>query len=64
MGNIVAYLWLCTVEKYGGKCVAVTSFALLTPTPITITITGMSLQFSTDCGAETTVVYGYVNAFR
>jgi len=29
MGNIVAYLWLCTVEKHGGKHVAVTSFALL-----------------------------------
>jgi len=29
-GNIVAYLWLCTVEKYGGKCVATASFILLT----------------------------------
>jgi hypothetical protein len=30
MGNIVAYLWLCTVEKYGGKHITVTSLALLT----------------------------------
>ncbi len=29
-GNIVAYLWLCTVEKHKGKCVAGTSFPLLT----------------------------------
>ncbi|KAM6499101.1 hypothetical protein JOM56_004609 [Amanita muscaria] len=41
-GNIIAYLWLCTVEKYGG----------------------IPIQFTTDCGSETTVVNGYVHAFR
>lgn len=25
-GNIVAYLWLCTVEKFGGKCITTISF--------------------------------------
>ena len=25
-GNIVAYLWLCTVEEHKGNCVAGTSF--------------------------------------
>jgi len=30
-GNIVAYLWLCTVEKYRGKCITTASFFLLTP---------------------------------
>jgi hypothetical protein len=29
-GNIVAYLWLCTVEEHKGKCVVRTSFPLLT----------------------------------
>jgi len=58
-GNIVAYLWLCTVEKYGGECVTTALFVSLTTY-----ILGIPLQFSTDCGSETTVVYGYVNAFR
>jgi hypothetical protein len=29
-GNTIAYLWLCTVEMYGGKHISITSFTLLT----------------------------------
>jgi len=57
-GNIVAYLWLCTVQKYGGK--QIIFIMLIAP----YTFIGMLLQFTTDCGAETTVVYGLVNAFQ
>ncbi|OCH84308.1 hypothetical protein OBBRIDRAFT_808335 [Obba rivulosa] len=42
MGEIVAYLFLCLVEEYGG----------------------IPLQFSTDCGSETTKLYGLINALR
>ncbi|KAF9530863.1 hypothetical protein CPB83DRAFT_919742 [Crepidotus variabilis] len=42
MSNVVAYLFLSTVEKYEG----------------------LPLQFSTDCGSETTGVYGLMNALR
>ncbi|TDL13749.1 hypothetical protein BD410DRAFT_817268 [Rickenella mellea] len=42
MGEIVAYLFLCLVEKFGG----------------------MPLQFTTDCGSETTKLFGLANALR
>lgn len=42
MGIIVGYLFLLTVEKYGG----------------------IPLQFTTDCGSETTFLYGLGNALR
>lgn len=42
MGEIIAYLFLCLVEKFKG----------------------IPLQFSTDCGSETTRLYGLVNALR
>ncbi|KAF9451473.1 hypothetical protein P691DRAFT_796776 [Macrolepiota fuliginosa MF-IS2] len=42
MANVVAYLYLCLVEKYGG----------------------IPLQFSTDCGSETTLIFGFANALR
>ena len=59
-GNIIAYLWLCVVEKYGGERLAF--IACYSPSShISI---GIPLQFTTDCGAETTVVYGFVNAFQ
>jgi len=40
--EIIGYLFLCCVEKYGG----------------------IPLQTSTDCGSETTKVYGLGNALR
>ena len=64
MGNVIAYLWLCAVQKYGGKWIfvlLVVVFLIFSPD---ISTTGTSLQFATDCGSETTVVYGLVNAFR
>ena len=65
MGNVVAYLWLCAVEKYGGKQILVQFSSLnFSQAPVILSATGMSLQFTTDCGSETTVVYGLVNAFR
>ncbi|KAJ7149435.1 hypothetical protein C8R43DRAFT_1088198 [Mycena crocata] len=42
MGDIIAYLFLCLVEEYGG----------------------VPLQSTTDCGSETTLLYGIVNAIR
>ncbi|KIK76851.1 hypothetical protein PAXRUDRAFT_168580, partial [Paxillus rubicundulus Ve08.2h10] len=42
MGEIVAYLFLCLVEKYEG----------------------IPLQFTTDCGSETTKLFGLVNSLR
>jgi hypothetical protein len=57
-GNIITYLWLCTVQKYGGKQIIWITLTSL------YTYTGIPLQFTTDCGSETTVVYGFVNAFR
>ncbi|KAG6852321.1 hypothetical protein C0991_000860, partial [Blastosporella zonata] len=41
-GNIIAYLYLCNIEKYGG----------------------MPIQITTDCGSETTKLFGIVNALR
>ncbi|KAH7909728.1 hypothetical protein BJ138DRAFT_1114711 [Hygrophoropsis aurantiaca] len=42
MGEIIAYLFLCLVEKFEG----------------------VPLQFTTDCGSETTKLYGLCNALR
>ncbi|KAF8445060.1 hypothetical protein L210DRAFT_3611184 [Boletus edulis BED1] len=42
MGEIVAYLFLCLVEKYGG----------------------IPLQFTTECGSETTKLFGLANSLR
>ncbi|KAF7372669.1 hypothetical protein MVEN_00130200 [Mycena venus] len=42
MGDIIAYLFLCLAEEYGG----------------------VPLQTTTDCGCETTLLYGIVNAIR
>ncbi|KAJ7214151.1 hypothetical protein C8J57DRAFT_1601861 [Mycena rebaudengoi] len=42
MGDIIAYMFLCLAEEYGG----------------------VPLQTSTDCGSETTTLYGIVNAIR
>ncbi|OCH87812.1 hypothetical protein OBBRIDRAFT_735571 [Obba rivulosa] len=42
LGEVVAYLFLCLVEKFEG----------------------IPLQFSTDCGSETTKLYGLISALR
>jgi hypothetical protein len=62
MGEIVAYLFLCVVEKFEGmsmytsECTLAQSY-VLTPS-------GMPLQSSTDCGSETTKLFGLTNALR
>ncbi|KAJ6505041.1 hypothetical protein C8R45DRAFT_1051009 [Mycena sanguinolenta] len=42
MGDIIAYLFLCLAEEFGG----------------------VPLQTTTDCGSETTLLYGIVNVIR
>ncbi|KAJ6450144.1 hypothetical protein C8R45DRAFT_1065416 [Mycena sanguinolenta] len=42
MGDIIAYLFLCLAEEFGG----------------------VPLHTTTDCGSETTLLYGIVNAIR
>ena len=62
-GDIVAYLFLCVVEKYSGM--SLSKLSLIGATLIYHGVSpGIPLQFSTDCGSETTKVYGIVNAFR
>ena len=58
LGTIIGYLYLCLVEKFGGK------FAYYSWMLLTYTCVGMPLQFTTDCGSETTQMYGYQNALR
>lgn len=57
--EVVAYLYLCTVEKYGGKHV----LGLLC-SPALIFHPGIPLQTSTDCRSETTAMYGFAQALR
>ena len=59
MGVVVAYLYLILIEKFGGQ-----SFLLPHWWSIDPVISGMALQFSTDCGSETTLVYALGNALR
>jgi hypothetical protein len=61
MNYIVAYLFLCLVEKFGGERL---SASLVITGSMMLTFTGIPLQFSTDCGPETTQLYGLVNALR
>ena len=61
MGHVVAYLYLCLVELFGGEF----AFYFLSVIGfITDYVLGMPLQFSTDCGTETTQIYGLGNALR
>ena len=61
MGEIVAYLFLCLVKKYKGKSACVYGYTL----PVSdVTASGMPLQSSTDCGSETTKLYGLAMALR
>jgi len=60
MGSVVAYLFLCLVEDIGGQL-----FKLFSKSSRTSNIvSGLPLEFSTDCGSETTQIYGIVNALR
>lgn len=59
MGEIVAYLFLCLVEKFGGKYLS-----LFTHKNRNDVLLGMPLQSSTDCGSETTLLYALANALR
>lgn len=59
MGEIVAYLFLCLVEKFGGKY-----SNQIFGNDENDTLLGMPLQSSTDCGSETTILYGLANALR
>ena len=59
MGNIVGYLFLTLVEKYGGTFD--TSSGYIQTHYLMI---GIPLQFTTDCGSETTRLFGLVSALR
>ena len=59
MGHIVAYLYLCLVELFGGEFVLSFSRQIITGS-----VAGIPLQFTTDCGSETTQLYGLANALR
>lgn len=61
MGYIIGYLFLCLVEKYGGKCNI--KYVVFITYILTLLI-GIPTQFTTDCGSETTQLYGLVNALR
>jgi hypothetical protein len=61
-GLIIAYLFLCLVEEYGGMFIIPPSshlvFYLLT------SCLGIPLQSTTDCGSETTILHGLAMALR
>jgi hypothetical protein len=61
IGNIISYLFLETVVKYKGKHIilCLQCFALYIHQFL-----GLPIQVSTDCGSETTGVYGLANALR
>ncbi|KAF8224364.1 hypothetical protein L208DRAFT_1381107 [Tricholoma matsutake] len=55
LGEVIGYLFLCLVEKYR-VCMYYSKLEFHT--------LGKPLQFSTDCGSETTQLYGLVNALQ
>lgn len=55
----IAYLYLSLVEELGGIYNLIPVFH-----PIDQTNIGMSIQSTTDCGSETTQVYGFASALR
>lgn len=61
LGFIIGYLYLCTVEKYGGKPVL---YLYLQSYSTNFILWGVPLQFTTDCGSKTTQAFGYGNALR
>jgi hypothetical protein len=62
MGSVVAYLFLCLVEDIGGQLFKL--FPLSKSSRTSNIVSGLPLEFSTDCGSETTQIYGIVNALR
>ena len=60
LGTVIGYLFLCLVEKYGGKFL-LRCLDLLCNSE---SLSGIPLQFSTDCGSETTVLHGLATALR
>jgi len=57
MGYIIGYLFLCLVELFGGEFV----FSHFHDRSLCGVI-GIPLQFTTDCGSETTQLHGLANA--
>lgn len=62
MGNIIGYLFLTLVEKYGGMFSSFDTNSGYIQTYYLIL--GIPLQFTTDCGSETTQLFGLVSALR
>jgi hypothetical protein len=58
MGHIVAYLFLCAVERHGGKPSIINSLLASHQ----FKLIGLLIQMTTDCGSETTQLSGPVNA--
>lgn len=61
LGAVVGYLCLLLIEKFGGMSIPSLLFHMAHQFRF---IAGMPLQFATDCGSETTQLYGLVNALR
>jgi hypothetical protein len=62
MGNIIGYLFLTLVEKYGGTFSSFDTSSGYIQTHYLML--GVPLQFTTDCGSETTQLFGLVSALR
>ena len=61
LGDVVGYLCLLLIEKFGGM--SVPSLLFHTAHQFRF-ITGMPLQFAMDCRSEMTQLYGLINALR
>jgi len=59
MGYIIRYLFLCLVELFGGEFV----FSHFHDRSL-CGVRGIPLQFTTDCGSETTQLHGLANALQ
>ena len=66
IGNIISYLFLETVAKYKGEWVTILYFQHFANLrfPYIHQFLGLPIQVSTDCGSETTGIYGLANALR
>lgn len=63
--NAVAYMYLSLVYRIGGKSqLDLFGSKFDNISQISDHITGMSVQMTTDCGSETTEVFGFANALR
>ena len=61
LGDIVGYLCLLLIVKFGGMPIPPSLLHWAHQFRI---ISGMPLQFATDCGSEMTQLYGLINALR